>query len=192
MQLLANLPLEGTTMQERLERLEQKLAASERRLGRLQIAFVLAVVAGLCSGLVRPAVTQGKGTTVKAPFTVVGEKGGKLFVLKAGPHGGVLELLNQDGKITASVGADADGGTLAMRNSAGNPVIGLEADADGGLMFLVNKDGKAAVSMAVTQFGGALAVSNNDGRLVASLVATAPGGYVQLFDRTGKVRFTAP
>ena len=30
-------------MNERLERLEQKLAASERRLGRLQIAFALAV-----------------------------------------------------------------------------------------------------------------------------------------------------
>ena len=43
MPLLANLPLEGTSMQERLERLEQKLAASERRLGRLQIAFALAV-----------------------------------------------------------------------------------------------------------------------------------------------------
>ena len=37
-------------MHERLERLEQKLAASERRLGRLQIAFALAVVAGLCPG----------------------------------------------------------------------------------------------------------------------------------------------
>ena len=58
-------------MNERLERLEHKLAASERRLGQLQLAFALAIVAGLCVGChVRPAV--------KAPFEVVDKDGRKL------------------------------------------------------------------------------------------------------------------
>ena len=182
-------------MNERLERLEQKLAASERRLGRLQIAFALAVVVGLCVGAVRPAVTQEKGTTVKAPFRVVDKEGRTLLNVHVFEGRAALSLLDQDGKSAVSISATADGGgVMHLSNRDGKPAIVMGADDDGGgVMDLSNRDGKRVIVMGAGADGdGGLGVSNRDGKTGITMFATDAGGQLTLLDNAGKVRFKAP
>ena len=160
-------------MNERLERLEQELTATRRRLGQVQIAFALAVVAGLCIGWVRPAVTQGKDTTVKAPFTVVDDDGRPVLEITARKHGGGLTVFNQAGKGVAAMAAVADGGGLFVDNNN------------------VESDGPVA-SLEATKWGGRLLIYQNNGDPVAGVIVDRGGGKLLLFDRREKLLFEAP
>ena len=160
-------------MQERLERLEQKLAASERRLGRLQIAFVLAVVAGLGVGMVRPAVTQGKGTTVKAPFKVVDEKGKVVLriagraLLADGELSNTLVLHAPNGKIAFCLVSSSRLTELTVTSAkATGSVIRLKADHEGTSLRMSSPRLVLGANIQVNEGGGRLAIRGKGGRTV--------------------------
>ena len=180
-------------MNERLERLEQELTATKRRLGQVQITLALAVVAGLCIGWVRPAVTQTKGATVVAPFTVVDKDGRRLLRVVASERGGQLALLNKDGTRVASMRANRFGGTLEVANQYGKARASIHATSRGGYVRVVNSDARTTVALGADADGyGQINVSGKDGETAALMGATAGGGALRLYDQAKKVRFSAP
>ena len=105
-------------------------------------------------------------------FHVVGDEGKIVAALGAMPDGGVLGILNKDGKTVATLSPDPDGGgRLVIRNNVEKKVASLHADSDG---------------------GGFLVLANQEKNIGAVLAATSDGGSLDIFDNRDNVTFQAP
>ena len=87
-----------------------------------------------------------------------------------------FEVVNDEGKVVASLFADADGGRLSVLNKDQKIVAGIYATAVGGLLGVYNKDGKPVAGLsATTEQGGLLSILNKDGKPVAAVRVDADG-----------------
>lgn len=127
-------------LEARLTRAEAEVAALRRSRRALGIAGAVALaVLGLATA--RPAGTQGKGSTVKAPFRVVDDAGQPLLeVGKAGiPY---LRMYGAGQTPAVEVYATKWGGGLNARNQTGRIVAVLDTREKGVNLAIYDDQGK--------------------------------------------------
>jgi hypothetical protein len=90
--------------------------------------FLVTLVAGAGLVGIRPGITQGTGSTVKAPFRIVNDEGQTLLQVDVLSNGyRRLVLFNSAEKPVAVVGAsDSSGGVVGVTASKGKGEIALE------------------------------------------------------------------
>jgi hypothetical protein len=136
-------------MESRLRELEHRLAHAERqasvarRLASTTLALSLGLVAVLALGATRSAATQNKGTTVKAPFRVVDDRGERLMEVAAVgvPYVRVFRSPNAATPAVEMFGSRWGGG-LDVRNDKGRVVAVLDTRDDGVHLAIFDNSGK--------------------------------------------------
>ena len=105
-----------------------------------------------------------------------------------------FEVVNEEGKVVASLYANMGGGMLSFSNKDGEVVAGLGSDEvnGGGVLGINNKDGKIVAGIFANKDGGVARVLNNKFTEVAGIRATPDGGVLGLFNNEGKLTFSLP
>jgi hypothetical protein len=98
-----------------------------------------------------------------------------------------FEVVNDEGKIAATLHCDTTGGGyFYLNNSNGNKVVVL-ADplSEGGTVVLLNNDGKLLSLLGCNQKGGFLSISDKNGKNAANIEARHNGGRMQVLKTGG-------
>jgi len=105
-----------------------------------------------------------------------------------------FEVVNDEGKVVASLYANMGGGMLSFSNKDGEVVAGLGSDEvnGGGVLGINNKDGKRVAGIHADENGGVARVFNNKFTEVAGIRATPTGGVLGLFNNEGKLTSLLP
>jgi len=74
-------------------------------------------------------------------FVVVDDKGKEMIHLQAGPHGGVLNILNSEGFPVVRAGASDKGGRIALGDVKGEQYLQMNAEETGGEVTVSDKKG---------------------------------------------------
>ena len=198
-----------------LQEVTQRLERAERRTSTAQGMAALALAAALGIGLLQAGVAKGKGTTAKAPFRVVDERGNKLVEITTSPlgEGGYVYVYNKDAKPVIHLMGDPQGGAIALTNPDRHALVDMAAFESWGDLHIDNTNGAAGVNLStqnghptvdlygassafdreVTNTGGHIALHDDEaGYTVAELGVDAAGGRLTLSDHTAKALFTAP
>jgi hypothetical protein len=135
-------------VEQRLAEMERRLARAERRSRVASLTAAAGIAAALILGMVRPAVTDSPGSTVKAPFRVVDDQGRSIVEVTSNGASTRLRLMH-------GISADRQTGlridaceTLAdmvlMARDKGS--IHLMAAEDESSAFLLDKKGVASLT----------------------------------------------
>jgi hypothetical protein len=189
-----------------MDELKSRRLAVERQLWMWRgIAFGLAVL-GLVlitSDSVR-AGAGAKGSTVKAPFTVVDAQGKPMLQVKSWHGANYLALLNKAGHEPVILSSAMNGGgSLAISDKVNNPVVDLYAGPKGGELSISRPIRKGAVTgvvhLGAGQFsansqvvGGVLTITDMALKGGAELRAGPNGGEFDIRDTSGSVVFHKP
>jgi hypothetical protein len=198
----------------RLHELERRLARAERQVRVLRGGALLALMGMMALAATRTATTQGEGSTVRAPFSVVDARGSRLVSIEAEMGAPVLRLHHPAGRAVATLrvdgdaarfdllgpdersrvwmGIDTQGGFVHLHNGAGQHVATFGSDADGGILAIRDRASRPAAAIAVDSDGGILVVRDRAGKRVGWFGTDARGGNFALYDRAGKIAFTRP
>ena len=123
--------------------IETRIQSLESRLNRyrsISIGLALALVglAGIAAnapgGAVTPEVRAHK-------VVIVDDKGKEVGHLATGPHGGILNLSNNDGIPVVRMGASDKGGKIALADVKGDPYLQLSSEETGGEVSVTDKKG---------------------------------------------------
>jgi hypothetical protein len=132
-------------VEQRLADMERRLARAERRSRIAGGVAVVGVVAALVLGAARPAVTDSPGSTLKAPFRVVDDKGKTRLYVEAEDDDFTLMQI-YDGKGRVGVGMSSGmfrSGCLTLVGRNGKPCVSLNAGPyTGGSLTLYDDTGK--------------------------------------------------
>jgi hypothetical protein len=119
----------------RLERLERRV--NRYRLASILLGLALVAVAGIAA--TAPVAVSPEVRTRK--ILVVNDTGKEVVRMFAGPHGGVLDILNNDDKPTVRAGSWEKGGKVTLSDGTGNVYMELVSDDVGGQFTLSDKKG---------------------------------------------------
>ena len=106
-----------------------------------------------------------------------------------------FEVVNDEGKVIASLSANMGGGMLSVSNKDGEVVVGLGSDEvnGGGVLGINNKEGKRVAGIHADKNGGVSRVFNNNFTEVAGIRANADGdGLMMTSGSKGKVTSRTP
>jgi len=184
------------TTDERLEKLEWKLAHAKRRnrwvLGAVALALGVWLVAGTFGP--RTAGAQDGGAPVnevRAKRLLLVDDAGKIrAMLTMTPAGPALVLYDAAGNPRVALDVNADGSGLALSDAAGKIRAVLRVDADGSGLALRDAAGKPRAGLTLTATGPALVLSDNGGKLRAGLGVLKDSPSLVLTDAAGKIRAT--
>lgn len=186
----------------RVESLNRE-AQLERRLGLLESQRL--ELAATIWRISNPTSSAKKGTTesgaipasVRAPFTVLDDKGEILFTVDRSPNGGARATVGQINGAAAVLGATANGSFLQLTNEQGAvkvsvlalpKLVGLQAFSNSGFSFIGNFDDNQPVVQIINKSqtavaelrnmvsgSGQLTLADNEGRIVVVAGATTNG-----------------
>jgi hypothetical protein len=187
-------------MDSELQALRERVARTERQLGRLRLLGVIGVVAAAGFLLARPATTQGETTRVRAPFEVVAPDGKPLLRVTAEEGRASLRLYNPEGRFVARLSSAPSGGRLEIINNEFLSAALLDATPDGGgSLAIFYKGAEAAhiqpgrVELWSRPGTARILLRGTPGGAFASLSgAPDEGGTLQMYNKDGVPAFTAP
>jgi hypothetical protein len=93
----------------RLLEMERRVAHAARQVRLLYGGVLLVLITVVALSTARPAITQGTGSTVKAPFRVVDAAGRTIVQVDAAPDGALLSLYSSRGLWVAKLYATGEG-----------------------------------------------------------------------------------
>lgn len=100
-----------------------------------------------------------------------------------------LEIVDEAGTVVMVIGANEQGGSLAVKNRWGHTVMLLSAAEQGGALVVNQAETmKPAFIATATSTGGAFQVMNRDGSRVVDMTAHENGGRFNLADQSGARR----
>jgi hypothetical protein len=192
--------------------IEARLCRAERQV-RVQRGLLLAVFAGAVALVaVKPGITDGTGTTVKAPFRVVDETGNPLFCVAMVADAPGLALFKKDGSPGIHLGAFKEGGAIIVMDDAGKQACvlaasGKEASLDlrsgsdhstvrlkstekGGIFWIADGSGRLGIGCSTDEDGGDLCVYGKAGKAVSRLKSREDGGSLEIYNHGGRLRGT--
>jgi hypothetical protein len=171
-------------MEDRWTELERRLDRAERQVRVLRGTGLLAVISlGAILASCR-AVTQTVGSTVKAPFTVVDDRGNVLADLRENEWGGSLIVYDKASHSAGGLYASNAGGLVFLNDAAGKFTSQLDG-WNGGRLYTGRVDigygrGMSAAVLAPIGDGAFLVIRDTAGNEVARLGATGKGGILTL------------
>jgi hypothetical protein len=173
---------------DRLKRVEERLAQAEWRLKAVQVAGMLLL---LVLGIAWKYYDRSIG---HAPFRVIDDKGNVLMNVDGSPDGTQTNLrLFPPGKdhVTVLFAHDGGGG-LDLFDSGGRPLVGIGGGGPNRGIGINDREGKAAVWLGVNPEGSGLVLLRDGKQEAAVLGVTERGGHLQLYDRQGKPVASSP
>jgi len=156
--------------------LETRVTELERSLGEARRAAVTAR---------RTTVVLGGALLLAATIAAVGPQR-VLDVVQATR----LEILDQEGRVVASLTSGERGGQLDLWDDAGRNILRASANRHGADLALWSADGSDVAALYATADGGRLTMHGTDGTTVARLDANRDGGHLRLADDTGAIAAT--
>ena len=162
-------------MDERLQKLERRLASAQRQV-RFLLAFVVVMPAIVTAALaLKPAALAApvgaagtKRTVLKAPFDVVGSDGKRLMTVEEKKGGGATVRFYRPGNaVNAIVDCTPAGGSFGIVKPDQKLGIVLDSLPDGGSVSVYNGAGKEGVLIRASSGQGAkLTLSDKDGAVL--------------------------
>jgi hypothetical protein len=137
-------------MEDRWAELDRRLARAERQVRVLCGTGLLVVITLVVILTSKPAVTQGVGSTVREPFTVVDGQGKQLLRVdteqaRQGEWVPTLQLFGSKGNgPVAKLSENEWGGSLMISDKAFHPAGGLYASNAGGVVELADAAGRGS------------------------------------------------
>lgn len=172
----------------RLDQMERRLQRTERR-SRVFCAcgFVFFLGALLLLGT-RPVSTSEEGSTVRAPFKVVGPGGRVLLTVTAVQNGAELQVLDAAGKIGARLVASPQRRGVIAHGKDGQQTAWLGANprTDRGYFALYGP--RIQSEMSAGEHNATLALFGHGGSR-AVLSGTTSSGTIRLHDQRGREIF---
>ena len=105
------------------------------------------------------------------------DKGKEALHLASRPNGeGEMSVNNAAGRSLATVGADTNGGLVAVRSPSGVAGAGLSASAVGSGLLMIQPNGRKGAVIDVGADGGKLSLLNSKGGVGMSVVAESDSG----------------
>ncbi len=105
---------------------------------------------------------------------------GEVPGLYGGEGGAMLTFYKPDGNLVVALGANRDGGGLAIRNAARKSAAVLAAGPNGGRLIIQNAAGNQ-VARLYPDGGGRLEIFDDWDKLVAQVVSSAGGGQMEIY-----------
>jgi hypothetical protein len=132
-------------------------------------------------------IKDSDGIVRAKKFEVVNEEGKVVASLYANMGGGMLSFSNKDGEVVAGLGSDEvnGGGVLGINNKDGKTVAGIYADENGGVARVLNNKFTEVAGICATPDGGGLKIFNNAGKPVSLLSATEAGAEININNKHG-------
>ena len=190
-----------STIEQRLSKLERKLARATRRNCWLAVVMVLAVgllaAAWLATETAGPALAEeaAKPSQVirATAFVLVDDEGRERGKLEASIDGPVLALTNEKGKTRVKLAAPTtpfgSETSLTLYDENGKFRAGLTVEKGLTRLNLFDKNGKQSVRLSVDDLSGAqLFLSTGSGKYGTVLAAHSEGMTLSLSDDKGKAR----
>jgi len=202
------------SIEERLNRIEQSLDASERRARRWRLAaLTLAGIGVTAIGgafAAAPAILESiSADVVRTKRLEIVRGDGKVVLLASeSDGGGQLDLWSGAGANTARLSSPATGGDMVLFNDKGQMVVGAYAAKEGGRVEAFHADGSLGLRAGVGDGGaavsingpmgkeavylgndrsgaGSLRIADKSGQSAATIVVGAGGGVVETSSRDG-------
>jgi hypothetical protein len=171
-------------MEDRWAEFERRLARAERQVRVLRGTGLLVLITLGAMLVSKAAVTQGVGSTVKAPFTVVDGRGKPLLWLSENEWGGSLIVYDKASHSAGGLYASNAGGLVFLNDAAGRFSSQLDGWRGGSLytgrVNISYGRGMSAAVLAPVVDGALLVVRDTAGNEVARLGATGKGGILTL------------
>jgi hypothetical protein len=160
-----------STTEDRIESLENQLRVQQsqvRRQRRWNIALGAVVVVG---GLMAATGVRSVPDVIQAKkFEVVNDDGKVIASLYANMGGGMLSVSNKDGEVVSGLGSDEvnGGGVLGINNKDGKIVAGIHADENGGVARVLNNKFAGVVVISANADGdGVMMTSGSKGKVTS-------------------------
>jgi hypothetical protein len=194
--------METESLEDRLRKLEEKLARTERRyrfvLAGIGIAVLACAVIWVVIGAAGRTQAQKPGETGKViranAFVLVDEQGDTRAVLAAGKDG--LEpglcLFDEKGEVRAALSVSDDGPRLVLYDEKGTPRAGLNAFKDGPGLLLHDENGETRAALGTGERGPGLSLYDEKGTPRAALCIFKDEPGLHLFDEQSKVTWHTP
>jgi hypothetical protein len=148
-----------STTNQRLDRIELQLATLQRSRARWRTA-ALGLLAAAAVSVLAGLVSRPEAETVRASrLEIVDDDGKVTALLTSNESGGQLDIWATGGANVIRMGAAESGGDLNMWNSAGQPVTGLYSSSSGGRLEVSRGNGELAAYLEATADGSDLAMS---------------------------------
>ncbi|MCL5773104.1 MAG: hypothetical protein M1536_01800 [Firmicutes bacterium] len=93
-----------------------------------------------------------------------------------------LSIVNQEGKVVATLTADDKGGSLAVFNNQGKAGADLFVTDNGGILGIYNNQDKRVVALVAGDKGGGLGIANNQEEVMAGLAVFDDGCNLTIFN----------
>ena len=103
-------------------------------------------------------------------------------------NNGLVVIYNKSGDAVANIIADEGGGIVNVINKDGkiSTMMGVN-DEGGGIMSVYNKDGKTDAVIGASEYGGIMTVVNKEGNAVAGMIVSENGnGEIGVWNKSGK------
>ena len=182
-------------MEDRWVEFERRLARAERQVRALRRTGLLVLITLGAILALRAAVTQGLGSTVREPFTVVDGRGKQLLRLdteQAGPGEWVprLQIFGSKGNgPVAKLSDNGWGGSLIISDRAFHSAGGLYASNAGGVVELADAAGRGSSWMSGWHDGGLYTgrvnIGYGRGMSAAVLAPVGDGALLVIRDTAG-------
>ena len=133
-------------------------------------------------------------TSPGGKLALFNDKGKEALHLASRPNGeGEMSVNNAAGRSLATIGADTDGGLVAVRSLSGVAGAGLSARAAGSGLVMIQPNGRKGAVIDVGPDGGKLSLLNSKGGVGMSVVAESDsgGGIVSVMGKHGDVQIMA-
>src|SRR5690606_20304147 len=163
-------PSMPASMNDRLDRLENKISTLQRSNRRLCLVCAAVGLAAVSS------FAAAAGDLRARVFDVITTE--------------QLQVVGKDGKPLVSIGSDADGGTLFVQNAQGTTVFAAFSDDSGrGMTQLSNEQGDTRLTIGSDADGGQVSFFNTGGSRSGAMGVEADGsGYSAIYDAQGNPR----
>jgi len=175
------------TIEERLEKLEQELAAAQRRIHWILGGGILLILVCLICLYV---VMNGKihVNTICAKMLIVeDEKGEGSACLAGGKYGPSLLMYDDNYECRLDIGVlDFGGPHVYLLDENGKTRAELSSAKDGPRLNLYDEKGKNRATMVMLKVGSVLALADENGKTRAELSASKIGPKLTLFDENQK------
>ncbi len=154
-----------------IDQLERRLTQAEETIALLRAAIL---------------PSREPGTTVRAPFRVVDDENNLVFEAygrREKPFVNEIRVFNRQGQQVASLGAQADGGFLAIRNDAGQLLGYLSVGNKGARLEIDNTEATGAVILSGYESEDTGGIMINSKVSTIELWATSEGSGIDVWNR---------
>lgn len=171
-----------------LKELRRRVERAECRANRALLGSCLFGTTAMILAAAAPGLTQSAGSSVRAPFRVVDNRGRQLMRVDTVPGGPRVLVFDEHGRNAVMLSSTENGGAASVWNPAKQVTVSIGNNNAGGLIGVSSRMGRTVGALALV--GDQVGFQLNDpktGNTVLKLYDDDHGGAIGVYSRVGKV-----